>query len=397
MARVETVLTDVDAGVWLESWKANAANGPQLAGASAWSISKNRLHGGLSDGVDVVTLDNGALSMSVLPTRGMGLWKGSFRSLPIEWKSPVARPVNPQFVNLQERGGLGWLSGFNELLCRCGLAFNGPPGVDRIEDAAGNVSESELTLHGKIANLPAHRVTAEVDDDGDGTLSVTGVVEEASMFGTNLRLTSTVSTTAGANLLTITDTVFNPSAQPMELELLYHTNIGRPFLDEGSRIVAAIAEVAPRDAHSAKAADSFDVYPGPLPGRPEEAFFFDLQADDGGLTTVLLKNPAGDCGLQLRFAKQQLPCFTLWKNTQADEDGFVTGLEPGTNFPNLKTFEREQGRVILLPPGESYTTQIELSVFDSTESVAAAEAAIRDSQSGEPLRHSAPIPKFSPV
>jgi galactose mutarotase-like enzyme len=397
MARVETVLTDVEGGVWLDAWKINAAVGPQLAGASAWSISKFRLRGGLSDGVDVVTLDNGALSMSVLPTRGMGLWKGSFRGLPIEWKSPVARPVNPQFVNLQERGGLGWLAGFNELMCRCGLAFNGPPGVDRVVDGDGNVSESELTLHGKIANLPAHRVTAEVDDDGDGTLSVTGVVDEAMMFGSALRLTSTVSTKAGSNSLTIVDTVFNPSARPMELELLYHTNIGRPFLDEGSRIIAAIAEVAPRDDHSAKAAGSFDVYPGPLAGRPEEAFFFDLQSGDDGSTAVLLKNPAGDCGLQLRFAKRQLPCFTLWKNPQADEDGFVTGLEPGTNFPNLKTFEREQGRVIVLKPGESCTAQIELSVFDSAESVAAAEAAIVALQSGDPVRHANPIGKFSPL
>ena len=396
MARVETVLTDVDSEIWQETWQTSAAEGVQLSGSADWSIRKTRLRGGLSDGVDVVTLDNGVLSMSVLPSRGMGLWKGSFRGLPIEWKSPVARPVNPQFVNLQERGGLGWLAGFNELLCRCGLAFNGPPGVDRIVDGEGNVSESELTLHGKIANLPAHRVTAEFDDDGDGTLSVTGVVDESMMFGSALRLTSTVSTTAGSNSLTITDTVFNPSAQPMELELLYHTNIGRPFLDEGSRVVAAITEVAPRDAHSATGADSFDVYPGPVVGRPEEAFFFDLQAGDDGSTAVLLKNPAGDCGLQLRFAKQQLPCFTLWKNTQADQDGFVTGLEPGTNFPNLKTFEREQGRVIVLKPGESYTTQIELSVFDSAASVAAAEAAIVALQSGDPVRHAEPIAKFSP-
>ncbi|MBI1312267.1 DUF4432 family protein [bacterium] len=397
MARLETVLTDVDAGIWLDAWRTNAADGPQLAGASAWSVSKTRLRGGLSDGVDVVTLDNGALSMSILPTRGMGLWKGSFRGLPIEWKSPVARPVNPQFVNLQERSGLGWLAGFNELLCRCGLAFNGPPGVDRVLDNNGNAIETELTLHGKIANLPAHRVTVAVDDDGDGTLSVTGVIDEAMMFGSVLRLTSTVSTTAGSNSLTITDTVSNPSAQPMELELLYHTNIGRPFLDEGSRIVAAIAEVAPRDDHSASGADSFDVYPGPVAGYREEAFFFDLQAGDDGSTAVLLKNSTGDCGLQLRFPKQQLPSFTLWKNTQADEDGFVTGLEPGTNYPNLKTFEREQGRVISLGPGESYTTEIELSVFDSPDSVAAAEAAIREVQSGEPVRHAAPIAKFSPT
>ena len=38
--------------------------------------------------------------------------------------------MHPAFVNLESRGQLGWLDGFNEWLCRCGLAFNGPPGAD---------------------------------------------------------------------------------------------------------------------------------------------------------------------------------------------------------------------------------------------------------------------------
>ena len=40
---------------------------------------------------------------------------------------------------------------------------------------------------------------------------------------------------------------------------------------------------------------------------------------------------------------EELPCFTLWKNTAAEADGYVTGLEPGTNFPNLRSFERFVG------------------------------------------------------
>ena len=39
-------------------------------------------------------------------------------------------PVHPKFVDLSVRGGLGWLTGFDEWLCRCGLAWNGPPGDD---------------------------------------------------------------------------------------------------------------------------------------------------------------------------------------------------------------------------------------------------------------------------
>lgn len=389
------VLTDVNSGVYRDEWMVDGQSGPDLAGSPDWSVSKYTFRGGLSDGVDVVTIDNGALSISLLPTRGMGLWRGEYGDIPLEWLSPVARPVNPQFVNLQERSGLGWLNGFNELMCRCGLSWNGPPGIDRVLNNNGDPIETELTLHGKIANLPAHYVEVKVTDKGPGTLSVTGVVDESMMFGSNMELTSTVSTEVGSNAITIRDRVKNLAAQPAELELLYHTNIGRPFLDEGSRLVAAYVECAPRDDHSANSANAFDAYSGPVTGFTEEAFFFELTADESGRSNVLLKNAAGDRGLSLSFPKQQLPCFTLWKNTQADADGFVTGLEPGTNYPNLKTFERERGRVISLEPGESYETQIEMRVYDSEDAISEMENQIRSQRANDAKLHGAPIDRFS--
>jgi hypothetical protein len=44
------------------------------------------------------------------------------------WDSPVKEVVHPQFINLQSRGGLGWLEGFNEWMVRCGLEWAGHPG-----------------------------------------------------------------------------------------------------------------------------------------------------------------------------------------------------------------------------------------------------------------------------
>ena len=48
---------------------------------------------------------------------------------------------------------------------------------------------------------------------------------------------------------------------------------------------------------------------------------------------------------------KQLPCYSVWKNTTASADGSVTGLEPGTNFPNPRSFEGQKGRVLKLAPG----------------------------------------------
>ena len=137
------------------------------------------------------------------------------------------------------------------------------------------------------------------------------------------------------------------------------------------------------------------MYSGPVTVFTEEAFFFELAADASGRSNVMLRNAAGDRGLSLSFPKQQLPCFTLWKNTQAEADGFVTGLEPGTNYPNLKTFERDRGRVIQLQPGESYQTSIEMRIHDSADAVTQVEEQIQSQQSPEPQQHAVPITRFS--
>ena len=84
------ILTDTDSDETLKAGRVDATSGLNLAGSNDWSISKRTLSGGPSDGVDVIDLDNGELSLSILPTRGMGLWRGTYHGIPIGWNSPVA-------------------------------------------------------------------------------------------------------------------------------------------------------------------------------------------------------------------------------------------------------------------------------------------------------------------
>lgn len=397
MAVQHRVITDVPNQVWHDTFEMTGAKLP-LNGITGWSMRQRRLRGGLSEGVEVVTLDNGALKLEILPTRGMGLWRGQFQDIPIGWDSPVKLPVHPAFVNQTERGGLGWLAGFNELICRCGLSFLGPPGRDA--DFADHPILGELTLHGKIANLPAHRVEVTVDPDNHGRIAVTGIVDECSMFGPCLRLTSTVATTAGSNQFMIVDEVTNLSAKPTEFELLYHTNIGRPFLDPGAKLLAAVREVCPRDARAAEGIDSYDRYAAPDPSYAEQAYFFRLAADAQHRGLVVLRNAAGTLAVSLRIPLAELPCFTLWKNTAAEADGYVTGLEPGTNFPNVRSFERSRGRVLTLAPGATRRLSFELTIHPDQQSVQAVADEVQRLQSStavslsrEPLREYSPAGK----
>ncbi|MCA9092207.1 MAG: DUF4432 family protein, partial [Planctomycetaceae bacterium] len=97
------------------------------------------------------------------------------------------------------------------------------------------------------------------------------------------------------------------------------------------------------------------------------------------------------------FNKQELPCFTVWKNTQAEIDGYVTGLEPATNYPNLKTFERQQGRVVNIPPGGSYSATVEIQIHDNPHGVADVEEWINSLQKTSPsVVHQKPHAKYTP-
>ncbi len=396
MTRYKTwILTDAHGDVWLDSFAASNDT-LRLPTSFDWSIRKRTLRGGLRDGIDLIEVHNGALSYSILPTRGMGLWHGDYRGLALGWRSPIEGPVHPKYVNLADRGGLGWLAGFDELLCRCGLASNGPPGEDVWTDATGAKQRAQLTLHGRIANLPAQAVEVSVSLDPPHELSVTGEVEEAALFFPQLKLTTTYTTVPGSNRVVISDRVVNRGARPAEMQMLYHVNLGPPFLEAGSRVLAPVREVAPLTARAAEGIDTLETYGPPAAGFAEQVYVYQLVADARGMTLALLVSAAGDRAVCLRWPTAALPCFTVWKNTMAVEEGYVTGLEPATNYPNFRGFERQQGRVRLLPPGGTWSARWSIEVADSAERVVALQAEVATLQAqAKAVVHRLPQGRYS--
>ena len=241
------ILTDVSQDSWVESWAIDSA-ALGLTPAGRFSVRKRRLRGGRRDGVDLIEIDNGVLSFSIIPTRGMGLWKGSCLGNRLGWDSPVADgPINPAFVNLSGQGGLGWLDGFDELLARCGLASNGAPFEIKITKPDGSESNTTVGLHGKIANMPASYVAVHILDEPPHTIVIEGHVHESRLFGPQIRMHTRISTTPGSNRLTVRDEFVNQKDQPVEMQVLYHWNFGSPFLEPDSRFVAPLRTVTPRD------------------------------------------------------------------------------------------------------------------------------------------------------
>ena len=350
-----------------------------------WSISGGPSHHGMAGGMTVAQIDSGALKVTVLPGRGMGLWKASGAGHELCWQSPVrSGPVNPSLVNAHRRGGIGWLDGFDELLCRCGLAFNGPPGKD--DDGR------EITLHGRVANLPAWKLDAVLEEGPDTRVGIRGVVDECALFDTCLRLTTTYSMEPGSTSIRVEDRIENLGASPAEFQLLYHLNIGSPFLKPGAKAHVRFTEMAPQTPRAAEGVSKWPVYEAPATGFAEQVYLYRPQPDAHGMGLAVLEQPGGTAALAVRFPVASLPCFTLWKNTGAMADGFVTGLEPATGFPNFKAFERGQGRVPTLAPGASFNTCWSIDLVTDTAKV----RSLVSECANKGIVHAAPTKGFSP-
>jgi hypothetical protein len=96
-----------------------------------------------------------------------------------------------------------------------------------------------------------------------------------------------------------------------------------------------------------------------------------LFAGPNGLTTVMLRNKAADRGVKLEYNVAELPYFTLWKNTDTEKQGYVTGLEPGTGYAYNRSIERSFGRVPKLPAGASRSFTLDYTILPTTTDVAA--------------------------
>jgi len=367
---------------------AAAPHAYRVAGGSPLSATFRRLAGGLSEGVDLLEVSNGAASIAVVPTRGMSVWKASCGDVALGWQSPVAGPVHPQWVNLADPSGLGWLDGFDELLVRCGLLSNGAPEFD-------DDGRLRYPLHGRIANRPARSLELRIDEAA-GEISVTGVVDETRFLQHDLRLTSTLATRTGEKGFRLRDTVENRAGTPIDMQLLYHINFGAPVLTAGGRFVAPVRSVAPRDPRAAEGMSTWDRYGPPQGGYAEQVYFCELAGDASGATETLLVDAHETRAARVAFSLASLPCFTLWKNTAADADGYVTGLEPGVNFPNRRSFEQRRGRTVPLPPGGAYACELEVHLLEGRDEVAAALARVAALQQGVvPHVHPQPRPDWS--
>ena len=362
-----------------------SSNHPDKTFASPWSVTKRILQGGKQQGVELITLDNGKLKISIIPTRGMGIFDVQSGAIRLGWNSPLKEIVHPSYINLESRGGLGWLEGFNEWMVRCGLEFAGHPGTDEFIDNTGSPATLNLTLHGKIQNIPASSYEVVVDPEPPHRIRVRGTIYEKFFYGPKLKLITEISTIPGSETFQISDQLTNEGAFAQEFQLIYHGNYGSSILEEGATVFTPARSVTPMNDHAAKSIDTWSTYQGPTPGFIEEVYLLEPQSDGESNTVALLTNADRTLATSVRWNLSELPYLTIWKNTAAQEDGYVTGIEPATGYPFNRKVERKYGRVPMIQPGETRSFTLNFGIHQDEDSIQSLRTEIEDLQKNTAL------------
>ena len=347
----------------------SSQNHSQKTFDSPWSVTQRTLRGGKQEGVKLLTLDNGKLQISIIPDRGMGIFDVTSKGIRLGWDSPVKEIVHPSHINLESRGGLGWLEGFNEWMVRCGLEFAGHPGTDEFIDNTGNPSTLNLTLHGKIQNIPASEYEIIIDPEPPHRIRIRGTVYEKFFYGPKLKLVTEISTVPGSDSFQISDKLTNEGAFAQEFQLIYHGNYGSSILEEGAQIYTPAKSVTPMNSQAAKGIENWKSYQGPTPGFIEEVYLLEPLSNSEGNAIALLANADLTLGTSVQWNLSELPYLTVWKNTAAQEDGYVTGIEPATGYPFNRRIERKYGRVPMIQPGETRSFTLNFEIHHDQDSV----------------------------
>lgn len=340
-------------------WKDKIINHRALGG-----IETAVLDNGPARGTRVAWINTGSgLRYRVALDRGMDIADASFNQHSLAWLSHGGLTAPRPDANQ----GLEWLHTFGGgLLTTCGLTHVGGP--EKGENG-------ERGLHGRISNLPAEieSVIQPAPLQGQMEMKVVGTVRQSSLFGPNLELRRTISSTLGQSVIRVSDVVTNRGNTPAPHMILYHCNYGWPLVDEGADIVwQGTSQSLGRDMDNAIFNDqhNFKTCQGPLEshrGAGEACAAIQVTPDAQGICAAGIHNPRLGLALRMQYHAAQLPWLTNWQHWGVGD--YVCALEPGTNPPIGQNRAREENSLISLHPGESREYDLEFDILSEASEI----------------------------
>lgn len=287
-----------------------------------------------------------SVEFEVLPGRGFDIGATWFRGTPISWFSPVS-----DARALPAPTGREWLTRFTGgLLTTCGFRHIGEP--------TGNHG-----MHGSASHLAADEVAWRVGEDpSTPQLTLSGTVEDASLFEASFRMRRSITATSSGGdgtTLRVTDQVTNIGPRNAGLSMLYHLNLGAPLVVPGTTVHVDGAGATASDAHPE--VPDWRILPEPVEHLAEAVFRHDsVRQDDGGWARAVVAEPGEGLTVTIEWSAETLPYLHQW--VFPTRGRWALGIEPSTApLFGPGRAEPDEGAPVLAP-GEMRTHDVQISV-----------------------------------
>ena len=324
------------------------ANVPVMNPAQLGGIETSVLDNGPGRGVRIAWVNTGGgLRYKVVIDRGLDIADAEFLGQSLTWHSLTGITVPSHTCHR----GLDWLRGFyGGLLVSCGPLNTGAPFVEDGE---------EYGAHGTHSNTRAI-VESMVNPDplrGQLDMSITAIIRTARVFGPNLELRRTITSTLGEPVVRVRDHFTNRDNKRVPHAWLLHVNFGYPLLEPGASTYCYTGKIAPRADSVAWFAKHKDYRAAPKPqeshrGRGEVFTYVDPAADRDGNVLAGVVNRKRGLAVRIEYNKRDYPRLGNWQHW-GPEGSYTGALEPMTAGVEGRPVDEQRGWMRWLEPGES--------------------------------------------
>lgn len=294
---------------------------------------------------------NGIISFESMIDKCLDIANLTYRGNNISFLAKQGLTGRMDFDTIGEEGLRSLMGGF---LFTCGLENT------CLKCSDGN---AEYPMHGRIRSTPAESIgSRSYWDNNNYYLEASGEMREAELFGKNLVLSRKIGTSYDSNHFVITDTIKNESFRDEPMMILYHFNLGYPFMDENSELLLPSVRCEPRDEAAMRNRDLWHKMEAPQVNEPERVYLHDLASDNDGNTFAAAYSHTLGIGIKISFNKKYLPKFVQWKSLQAGD--YVMGLEPTNSGVYGRCAEKD---IHIIPAQGSEVIELDIEFFEGAD------------------------------
>ncbi|MDA3032987.1 MAG: DUF4432 family protein [Actinomycetota bacterium] len=293
-----------------------------------------RVEDGPADGTRILEAWNAdGLRIDIAVDRAFDIYQATVRGIGVAWLAPQGMQNRLSF----ESSGEGWLRNFHGgLFVTCGLDNVGDAIRRPVPEYKSPITELQFNRHGRMSNAAARIVRTELVLEGDDAgIRLEAEIRQGSLHLESLVMRRRIFIPLFGTRIEIADTVTNAGAVAAPVALLYHINLGHPFVNPGGALTIPMPEGQPDHVHTLQV---------PEPTVQQTVRVFEPQPSDSGWVH-LNYSESGRQRATVSYLSKWMPTLLLWELSR--ERSFVLGPAPTTRSDDID---------VVLEPDESLST-----------------------------------------